>query len=92
MKNETRILINGLLGDRWETEEDMYNSMAYDIAEDQVVADNAMGFGLANATQDQELSNDIYRSIAPLIDDLAAKLLKDLDRNKLINMYVRSKQ
>ena len=68
MKNETRILLNGLLGDRWETEEDMYSSMAYDIAEDQVVADNAMEFGLA------------------------AKLLNDLDKNELVNMYVRSKQ
>ncbi len=92
MKNETRILLNGLLGDLWETEEDMYSSMAYDIAEDQVVADNAMEFGLANATQDQELSDDIYKSIAPLIDDLAAKLLNDLDKNELVNMYVRSKQ
>jgi hypothetical protein len=91
MKNETRILLNGLLGDRWETEEDMYSSMAYDIAEDQVVADNAMGFGLANATQDHEMADDIYRSVAPLIDDLAENLLK-LNKNELINMYIRSKK
>tara|TARA_B100000902_G_C26834478_1_gene680331 strand:- start:66 stop:341 length:276 start_codon:yes stop_codon:yes gene_type:complete len=91
MKNETRILLNGLLGDRWETEEDMYSSMAYDIAEDQVVADNAMGFGLANATQDREMADDIYRSVAPLIDDLAENLLK-LNKEELINMYIRSKK
>ena len=92
MKKETEVLINSLFEDRWETEEDMYSSMAYDLAEEQVVADNQMGLGLANANQDHKLADEIYMSIEPLIEHLATKILNDISKEELINLYVESKK
>ena len=92
MNARQRILLNGLFGDRWETEEDMYSSMAYDLAEEQVVADNQMGLGLANANQDHKLADEIYMSIEPLIEHLATKILYDISKEELINLYVESKK
>jgi hypothetical protein len=91
MKNETQILINGLLGDRWETEEDMYNSIAYDLAEEQVVADHAMAFGLANCNQDNKMYNDLWTEIMPLVDALALKIHEENTPKELIEKYIRSK-
>ena len=91
MRKETKILINSLFEDRWETEEDMYNSMAYHLAEEQVVADHSMAFGLANCNQDEEMYNDIWTEIMPLVDALALKIHEENTPKELIEKYVRSK-
>ena len=91
MKKETEVLINSRFEDRWETEEDMYSSMAYHLAEEQVVADYAMAFGLANCNQDEKMYNDIWTEIMPLVDALALKIHKENTLEELIEKYVRSK-
>ena len=90
MNARQRILLNGLFGDRWETEEDMYSSMAYDLAEEQVVADNQMGLGLANANQDHKLADEIYMSIEPLIEHLATKILNDINSKNIFKYFILS--
>ena len=91
MKKETEVLINSLFEDRWEKEEDMYSSMAYHLAEEQVVAVYAMAFGLANCNQDEMMYNDIWTEIMPLVDALALKIHKENTLEELIEKYVRSK-
>jgi|6_EtaG_2_1085325.scaffolds.fasta_scaffold26783_6 hypothetical protein len=90
MSKRTDILLNGLLGDRWETEEDMYNGMAYHLAEEQVVADSAMAFGLANCNQDDEMYNDLWIEITPHIDKLAKEMLEEITTEKLVDLYLKS--
>ena len=51
-----------------------------------------MGLGLANANQDHKLADEIYMSIEPLIEHLATKILNDISKEELINLYVESKK
>ena len=90
MDKRTEVLLNGLLGDRWETEEDMYNGMAYHLAEQQVVADHQMAFGLANCNQDEEMYNDIWTEIMPLVDNLAQEIMEENTTEKLVELYLKS--
>jgi len=90
MDKRTEILLNGLLGDRWETEEDMHNGMAYHLAEQQVVADHQMAFGLANCNQDEEMYNDLWIEIMPLIDKLAQEIFEEITTEKLVKLYLKS--
>ena len=90
-KKRNDILLNGMLGERWEDEEQMYNGMAYHLAEEQVVADHQMAFGLANCNQDDEMYNDIWTEIMPLVDALALKIHEENTPEQLVEKYVKSK-
>tara|TARA_Y100000310_G_scaffold196046_1_gene196043 strand:+ start:2582 stop:2878 length:297 start_codon:yes stop_codon:yes gene_type:complete len=90
-KKRNDILLNGMLSERWEDEEQMYSGMAYHLAEEQVVADSAMAFGLANANQDEEMQNDIWTEIMPSIDNLAQKIMKENTPEQLTEKYVKSR-
>ena len=167
--NRSEILINGMFGDHWETEDDMMTGMAYDIAEiilsefeenyleggpseeqfrrldlqekkieefaemsleqltdtyvwfkqgqaqflnarkivkefdeecqkmayhladEQVTADSALAYGLANCNQDEVMYDEINLTNIPAIEHLTAKLLKENSPEQLLKKYNESR-